>query len=413
MKALPRRWTWLVPVSGLVLPLALVLAVALLFIGISRGDVEALAHFLLLSSVPSLGVGYALFYVTRARLRSLGQQITLAYGLGLAIALINILITARLMFLSAHDLTLLGLLLGFAGTLSLAFGLTLAASMSRSIVGLSAGAAELARGNLGARVRVQDRSGELADLARAFNQMAARLEDAFAAERRLEGKRRDLVAAVSHDLRTPLASMRAIVEALADGLISDPDTVRRYLHTMRGQIQDLSALIDDLFELSQLDRAERVLELESTSLRDLISDTLESHRVQAEQKGVRLRGHVDTVVDPVRLHPQKMQRVLGNLMQNAIVFTPAGGIVTITAGLVADGVQVEVRDTGEGIGRDELPRVFEWFYRGERSRSRTTGGSGLGLAIARSIVEAHGGRIWVESTLGNGSTFRFVIPKTG
>ncbi len=413
MTARPIRWTWLVPVSGLVIPLALVLAVALLFIGISRGDVEALARFLLLSSVPSLGVGYALFYVTRARLRSLGQQITLAYGLGLAIALINILITARLMFLSAHDLTLLGLLLGFAGSLSLAFGLTLAASMSRSIVGLSTGAAELARGNLGARVPVQDRSGELADLARAFNQMAARLEEAFAQERRLEGKRRDLVAAVSHDLRTPLASMRAIVEALADGLVSDRDTVVRYLHTMRGQIQDLSALIDDLFELSQLDRAERGLELESASLRDLISDTLESHRAQAEQKGVRLQGHVDTVVDPVSLNPQKMQRVLGNLMQNAIGFTPAGGVVTITADRVPDGVQVEVRDTGQGIGRDELPRVFDWFYRGEPSRSRTTRGAGLGLAIARSIVEAHGGRIWVESTVGNGSTFRFVIPKTG
>ncbi len=413
MTARPIRWTWLVPISGLVIPLALVLAVALLFIGISRSDVEALARFLLLSSVPSLGVGYALFYVTRARLRSLGQQITLAYGLGLAIALINILITARLMFLSAHDLTLLGLLLGFAGTLSLAFGLTLAASMSRSIAGLSAGAAELARGNLGARVPVQDRSGELADLARAFNQMAARLEEAFAQERRLEGKRRDLVAAVSHDLRTPLASMRAIVEALADGLVSDRDTVERYLHTMRGQIQDLSALIDDLFELSQLDRAERALELESTSLRDLISDTLESHRAQAEHKGVRLQGHVDTVVDPVRVNPQKMQRVLGNLMQNAIGFTPAGGVVTITADRVPDGVQVEVRDTGQGIGRDELPRVFDWFYRGEPSRSRTTRGAGLGLAIARSIVEAHGGRIWVESTVGSGSTFRFVIPKTG
>lgn len=187
----------------------------------------------------------------------------------------------------------------------------------------------------------------------------------------------------------------------------------RYLHTMRGQIQDLSTLIDDLFELSQLDRAERGLELESTSLRDLISDTLESHRAQAEHKGVRLQGHVDTVVDPVRLNPQKMQRVLGNLMQNAIGFTPAGGVVTITADRVPDGVQVEVRDTGQGIGRDELPRVFDWFYRGEPSRSRTPRGAGLGLAIARSIVEAHGGRIWVESTVGNGSTFRFVIPKTG
>jgi signal transduction histidine kinase len=397
------RWGWLVPVSGLVIPLGLVLAVALVFIGISRGDVEALARFLLLSSVPSLAVGYALFYAARARLRSLGQQITLAYGLGLAIALINILITARLMFLSAHDLTLLGLLLGFAGALSLSFGLTLAAGMSRSITRLSAGAAELASGNLGARVRV-DEGGELAELAHAFNQMAARVEEAFA-------RRRDLVAAVSHDLRTPLAAMRAIVEALADDVVSDRETVARYLRTMRGQIQDLSALIDDLFELSYLDRAEGPLEREAASLRDLISDTLESHSAQAGQKGVRLSGQVDPAVDPVPLHPQKMQRVLGNLLQNAIAATPPGGAVTITAHPVPDGVQVVVRDTGEGIVPADLERIFDWFYRGERSRSRATGGSGLGLAIARGIVQAHGGRIWAESTPGAGSTFRFVIPR--
>jgi signal transduction histidine kinase len=400
---LPARWAWLVPVSGLVIPLGLVLAVALVFIGVSRGDVEALARFLLLSSVPSLAIGYALFYVSRARLRTLGQQITLAYGLGLTIALLNILITARLMFLSTHDLTLLGLLLGFAGALSLSFGLTLAAGMSRSITRLSAGAAELARGNLGARVSVDER-GELADLAQAFNRMAARVEEAFA-------RRRDLVAAVSHDLRTPLAAMRAIVEALADDVVSDRETVGRYLQTMRGQIQDLSALIDDLFELAYLDRAEQPLELEPASLRDLISDTLESHRVQAEQKGVRLHGQVDAAVDPVQIHPQRIQRVLGNLMQNAIGYTPAGGTVAITAWAIPGAVQVEVRDTGEGIAPADLTRIFEWFYRGERSRSRATGGSGLGLAIARSIVEAHGGRIWAESMPGAGSTFRFLLPR--
>jgi signal transduction histidine kinase len=400
---LPARWAWLVPVSGLVVPLGLVLAVALVFIGISRGDVEALARFLLLSSVPSLAIGYALFYAARARLRTLGQQITLAYGLGLAIALLNILITARLMFLSTHDLTLLGLLLGFAGALSLSFGLTLAAGMSRSITRLSAGAAELARGNLGARVTLDER-GELADLAGAFNRMAARVEEAFA-------RRRELVAAVSHDLRTPLAAMRAIVEALADDVVSDRATIRRYLHTMRGQIQDVSALIDDLFELAYLDRAERPLALEPASLRDLISDTLESHRVQAEQKGVRLHGQVDAAVDPVQIHPQRIQRVLGNLMQNAIGYTPAGGTVAIAARVVPAGVQVEVRDTGEGIAPEDLTRIFEWFYRGERSRSRATGGSGLGLAIARGIVEAHGGRIWAESAPGVGSTFRFLLPR--
>lgn len=404
------RWSFLAPVTGLVAAFALVLAVALFVIGIPRGDAADLARFLLLSSVPSLGFGYALFYAVRRRLWSLGQQVILAYGLGLAIALINILITARLMFLSSHDLTLLGLLLAFAGVLSLSFGLTLAASLSRNILVLTQGAAELAEGNLAARAHV-DARGELADLARAFNQMAARLEEAFARERQLEATRRDLVAAVSHDLRTPLASVRALVEALADGLVRDPATVERYLHTLRGQIESLSALIDDLFELSQLDRAHPTVDVESASLRDLISDTLESLHAHAERKGVSLIGQVDPMVDPVRINPQKMQRVLSNLIQNAIRHTPADGTVMITARPVAGGVQVDVTDTGEGISPEELPRVFDWFYRGEKSRSRAYGGAGLGLAIARSIVEAHGGRIWAESTPARGSMFRFTIPR--
>jgi signal transduction histidine kinase len=405
------RWkNWLVPVSSLLAALTFVLAVALFIIGIPRRDVAGLARFLLLSSIPSLGFGYIAFHVMQRRLRSLGQLIAVAYALGLAIVVINILITARLMFISDHDLTLLGLLLSFAAALSLSFGLTLAANLTRSIRLLAQGAAELAEGNLTTRVPVVG-SSELADLAKTFNQMATRLEEAFARQRQAEATRRDLVAAVSHDLRTPLASIRAMVEALADRLVSDPPTIERYLHVLRGQIESLSALIDDLFELSQLERAQSALELESSSLLDLISDTLESLRAEAERKGVNLTGQVEPRVDPVQMNPQKIQRVLNNLLRNAIRHTPARGTVAITARPVPGGVHVDVADTGEGIAPEELPRVFDWFYRGEKSRSRAYGGAGLGLAIARSIVEAHGGRIWAESTAGCGSTFSFILPK--
>jgi signal transduction histidine kinase len=407
------RWkNWLVPISGLLAALIFVLATALFIIGIPRRDVAGLARFLLLSSIPSLGFGYVVFHVMQRRLRSLGQLITLAYALGLAIVIINILITARLMFISDHDLTLLGLLLAFAAVLSLSFGLTLAANLTRSIRILARGAAELAEGNLTTRVPVVT-SSELADLAKAFNQMATRLEEAFARQRQAEATRRDLVAAVSHDLRTPLASIRAMVEALADRLVSDPPTVERYLHALRGQIESLSALIDDLFELSQLERAHLALDLESGSLLDLISDTLESFRAEAERKGVNLIGQVEPIVDPVQMNPQKIQRVLNNLIRNAIRHTPAHGTVAITARPVPGGVHVDVADTGEGIAPEELPRVFDWFYRGEKSRSRAYGGAGLGLAIARSIVEAHGGRIWAQSTAGRGSTFSFILPQEG
>ncbi|HEX2711010.1 MAG TPA: HAMP domain-containing protein, partial [Candidatus Acidoferrales bacterium] len=212
------RWkSWLVPIGGLLAALIFVLAVALFIIGIPHKDVAGLARFLLLSSAPSVGFGYVVFHVMQRRLRTLGQLITLAYALGLAIVIINILITARLMFISGHDLTLLGLLLAFAAALSLSFGLTLAATLAQSIQLLLRGAAEVAEGNLTARVPVAG-SSELTELAKAFNQMATRLEEAFAHERQAEATRRDLIAAVSHDLRTPLASIRAIVEALADRL---------------------------------------------------------------------------------------------------------------------------------------------------------------------------------------------------
>ena len=407
------RWkNCLVPAGGLLSALTFILAIALFIIGIPRRDVAALAGFLLLTSIPSLGLGYVIFHTMQRRQRSLGQLIALAYTLGLAIVVINILITARLMFVSDHDLTLLGLLLSFVAVLSLFFGLTLAADLARSIRLLARGAAEVAEGNLAMRVPDAS-SSELTDLAKAFNQMAARLEEAFARQRQAEATRRDLVAAVSHDLRTPLASIRAIVEALADRLVSDPPTIERYLHTLHGQIESLSALIDDLFELSQLESPHPGLQLESGSLLDLISDTLESFYAEAERKGVRLTGHVEATVDPVQMNPQKIQRVLNNLVRNAISHTPAHGTVAITARTAPGGVHVDVADTGEGIAPQELPHVFEWFYRGEKSRSRAYGGAGLGLAIARSIVEAHGGRIWAESTVGRGSTFSFILPKDG
>ncbi len=403
---------WLVPAGGLLAALTFVLAAALFIIGIPHRDVAALARFLLLSSIPSMGFGYVIFHAMQRRQRSLGQLIALAYALGLVIVVINIVITARLMFISAHDLTLLGLLLSFAAVLSLSFGVTLAANLAGSIRLLAQGATELAEGDLTRRVPAAS-SSELADLAKAFNQMAARLEEAFTRQRQAEATRRDLVAAVSHDLRTPLASIRAIVEALADRLVSDPPTVERYLHALRGQIESLSTLIDDLFELSQMERADPALDLESSSLLDLISDTLEFFRAEAERKGVNLTGQVEPTVDPVQMSPQKIQRVLNNLVRNAIRHTPAHGTVAITARPVLGGVHVNVADTGEGIAPEELPRVFNWFYRGEKSRSRAYGGAGLGLAIARSIVEAHGGRIWAESTVGRGSTFSFILPKDG
>jgi signal transduction histidine kinase len=404
------RWRQIRPILiGGGVSFAVVLAIA--FASIPLQDLGDLMQFLLISSIPSLLLGYAIFVTGQFRLKHIQLKIFLAYGLGIAIAIANIYLTSRLMFLSEHDFFLLGLLLIFAALLSVSFGFSLAAGITESLNLLKQGTQRLAEGDLSVRVSVPYQD-ELAEVAEAFNIMAARLEAAFNRQRELEQARRDLIAAVSHDLRTPLASVRAMVEALSDKVVTDAETVSRYHQTIQGQITSLSLLIDDLFELSKLDSGRLSLKLEEAQINDLISDTLESMRAQAESKSVRLQGQVEPDLPPVHMESAKIQRVLYNLVQNAIRHTPADGAISINACKVDNVVQVDVTDTGEGIAEEDLAYIFDEFYRGEKSRNRSTGGAGLGLAIARGIVEAHGGRIWVESQPGAGAIFRFVLPHT-
>ena len=230
-------------------------------------------------------------------------------------------------------------------------------------------------------------------------------------QRELDRLRRNLIAWAGHDLRTPLASIHAIVEALADGVVDDPETVDRYLCTVSREIDSLSRLLDDLFELAQLEAGGLRLESRPNSLSDLLSDTLESFSELAVQQGITLGGRADSDVDPVMMDARQIGRVLSNLLGNALRHTPSGGAVYAQATRTAEGVQVEVRDTGEGIDAADLPHVFEHFYRGDKSRSRATGGSGLGLAIAAGIVEAHGGHIGAESGVGQGTRVWFTLPR--
>ncbi len=419
---------------GLLVALGLALLLAIGWLGAPGNDIADLMTYLLASSAISLGLGAAgLVWLRRGRGR-LWIQVTLTYMLGVGIALLNIFLTAQLMFISKHDLPLLVLLLLFAAVMSLGLSYALSRALAQRVTALHQGARALAGGDLSARVEVAG-ADELAALAAQFNQMATQLAVAAEERERLEAVRRDLIAAISHDLRTPLASLRLMTEALADGLVDDPATTTRYLATMRGQIGHLSGLIDDLFELAQLDAGALRLELQRASLDDLISDALEGIRPQAAAKGVQVCGSVAPGVGPVLVAPQKIERVLYNLVTNAIRHTPSDGVVTISA--MPEGqrprtrgqrpdenipsldprplspapfVLVEVADTGEGIAPEDLPWIFDRFYRGEKSRSRATGGAGLGLAIARGIVEAHGGRIWAESAQGRGTRIRFTLP---
>jgi signal transduction histidine kinase len=274
---------------------------------------------------------------------------------------------------------------------------------------LKIAAEKLAEGDLQTRVSASGRD-EIAALANTFNQMAEQLETVDKKQRELERLRADLIAWVGHDLQTPLASVRAILEALEDGVVDDPQTVKRYLGTAQRDVRSLSVLIDDLFQMAQLDTGGFPLDRAESSLSDLISDTLESFSELALRQGVKLEGSVDSNVDPVIMDTQRIGRVLNNLIGNAIRHTPAAGRVDVRVMRTSSGVEVCVSDTGEGIRADDLPHVFESFYRGEKSRSRSTGGAGLGLAISRGIVHAHGGRITVQSESGRGSQFMFNLP---
>jgi signal transduction histidine kinase len=416
-----RALAWRTPALLLALTLGLMGAVG--WMGVAQKDPVELIGYLLTAGLVSaaLSIG-GLLWLRRGR-GPLWLQMTVTHALGVGIALLNIYLTARLMFIRESDLPLLVLLLLLAGVASLALGTALAATITSRVRSLHAGARAVASGDLTARVEERG-DDEVAGLAREFNRMASQLADAAAERERQEDARRSLIAAVSHDLRTPLASLRAMLEALSDGLVEDQETKARYFTTMRGQIGLLSGLIDDLFELSRIDAGELRLELLRVAPSDLVSDVIEGLRAQAGARGVALEGSVAPGTPAVSASPQRIEQVLANLVTNAIRHTAAGGCVTLRAepdeplppgaGEPAatrhSFVVFAVRDTGEGIAAEDLPHVFERFYRGEKSRSRATGGAGLGLAIAKGIVEAHGGRIWIESPPGAGTTVRFTLP---
>ena len=391
--------------------LAITLLCATALFGVPRADLPGVA-LLLVGAGGGVGLA-ALLLLRPAVLARLGGVRGHLVGAGLvgSLLLLGMVLTgARAMFISEHDRSLLLTMLLFASLLAVGFSLYGAAPLARRVDQLRRGTARLAGGDLGAKVQVEG-SDELASLAEDFNRMAQDLSQAAAREREAERARRDLIAAVSHDLRTPLASTRALIEAVADGVVEDPGTQARYLASARSELEKLGRLVDDLFELSRIDAGALQLNLEEASLRDLISDTLSGFRHQAESKGVRLVGEVSDGVDPVLANPPRLQRVLYNLVSNALRHTPADGTIVLRAEPHETLVHVEVSDTGEGITPEDLPRVFERSFRGERSRTRgeTGDGAGLGLAIARGLIEAHGGEISVESRPGHGSRFRFTL----
>lgn len=400
-------------ILGVVLIVAISLWVFYLLMHPPISDLGLMAGFLSITAVVSIIASYGayrmgwMYHSPTIRWTLLG-----GYLLASILIFFNVWLTARLMFISQqHDLQLATVLLLFAGGIAMALGYFLSSALTDRIRLVDQAAHSIAKGNLQARSPIQGRD-EIAALATTFNQMADQLQRADSRQRELENLRRDLIAWVSHDLHTPLASIRAILEALADGMVEDPETVQRYLHTAQKDIGALSSLIDDLFQMAQLDAGGLPLELGMNSISDLISDTLEGFSELAARQGVALNGDVKPGVDPLRMDAQRIGRVLNNLIGNALRHTPTGGYILVDAAPISSGVRVEVTDSGEGIRPEDLPYVFDRFYRGEKSRNRATGGAGLGLAIARGIIEAHGGHIDVESQPGQFTRFYFTLPQS-
>ncbi len=394
--------------------LAVLLTALALFYVIMRppfGDLRAMATFLAITATLSAIAGYVAYRSGwLARSPRLSWSLLGIYALSNVLTFVNVWVTARLMFASQHDLLLATVLLVFAGGIAITLGYFLSTGLTDRIRALCLAAENLAAGRLGTRVPVTG-SDEMAELGHAFNAMSEQLAAAAEKQRELETLRRDLIAWAGHDLRTPLASIRAIIEALADGVVEDQAEQERYLHTAQRDIRALSQLIDDLFELAQLDAGGLKLERWPNSVSDLVSDSLESFSTLASQQHVTLQGSAGPGVDPTLMDSGKIGRVLANLISNALRHTPAGGTVEVNAWLEGTEVRVSVADTGTGIDPADLPRVFERFYRGDKSRSRASGGAGLGLAIAKGIIEAHGGRIWAESRPEGGTRITFTLPK--
>jgi len=286
-----------------------------------------------------------------------------------------------------------------AAGVALVIGLVLTRQIARPVRALISGARHLTRGELSYRVKVKS-NDEIGELAESFNTMASSLE-------RGEQSRRQLTADIAHELRTPLT----VIEGTVDGIIDEvfqPD--KEHLLSIKEQAKLLTHLISDLRDISLAESGQLKLNLTSTDMVELVRRVISNYEATALGKNVRVNLQEMARVADIRIDPVRIEQVISNLLTNAIRHTPSGGDITISIKSEEAGLVISVADTGEGIAPEDLPYIFERFYRSGNSRARKEGGTGLGLAIAKQMVQAHKGRIWVNSEVGKGSTFYLVFP---
>lgn len=357
----------------------------------------------LLVAVLAGGLALALRWAGR-RSHSIRRSVLIVGLAGLVIAAVTVGIAAQQMFLSSHDLNLLLVVLVFAIATTVAFAISVSGDLTRDLEATAGAARRIRAGDLGARTGVV-RADEVGTVAETFDRMAAELEQRDAERRADEIARRQFLAAIGHDLRTPLASLRAAIEALEDGLAPDPD---RYLLSMDRDVAVLSSLVEDLFLLSSLEEGSVEMERAPIDITELADEAIEVLAPVAASADVQLELVADQRVVAMG-GSEAVSRVLRNLLDNAIRFAPSGSAVTIEV-RNEDGAAVRVLDGGPGFDPEFVGNAFERFSRGDPSRERATGGSGLGLAIARGFIEALNGSIWAEP--GPGGCVGFRLPAT-
>jgi signal transduction histidine kinase len=345
----------------------------------------------------------------RLRLPTLHHRLQLGVALALGQLFVAVAIGAAVMFVSPHDAWMTVAILMFAAVVATRAAQLLLRGVVRDVHAIREGLHALERGER--QIEIEAHSGrELEDLAGTANRMITALAAEEHARDAADGARRQVIAAVSHDLRTPLSTLQLLTQALEDQLV-DPDTARRYVRTMGAHVRTLGTLIDDLFELACLDAGEVAWSTGAVDLAELVGEACELARPASDAAGVALMTDLPPDLAPAEANPDKLRRVLLNLLQNAIHHTPPDGAIAIRAAATNGAVEVEVADTGTGIAAEDRPHVFDPFYRGGGEAARTRPGSGLGLAIARAIVEAHGGRIWLASA-AEGTQVHFTLPTT-
>jgi signal transduction histidine kinase len=355
--------------------------------------------------------------VHRLRARSLRAQVVVIALASTVAVVAGALIAAQAMFISDHDLSVLGVVLAVAGAVSVAAALRLGSAFERSTEHVAALARQLAGGGatgtgapaaaIAAPAPVV--TGELQRLAAQLAEVSSDLDASRRQAAALDASRRELVAWVSHDLRSPIASVRAMAEALEDGVVDDAASVERYHRSMRQESERLGALVDDLFELSRITAGVIDAEQPLVPLAELVSEVVSSSEVAASRKGVRVVNVVDD--EPAALVPMSdFRRVLQNLLDNAVRHTRPGGTIVVGGELSGRTAVVHVTDECGGIPEGDLSRVFDVAFRGDHARSRDDAGGGLGLAIAKGLLEAHHGSIAIANqATGCRFTVRFPV----